>query len=58
MEKGLILEIIGLLSLSFLLGFGIYKGISYIKKLKWENPIKRYIKNVVMDYLKELSNDN
>jgi hypothetical protein len=58
MEKGLILEIIGLLSLGFLLGFGIYKGILYIKKLKWENPIKRYIKGVVMDYLKELSNDN
>jgi len=58
MEKGLIFEVVGILSTLALIGFGLFRGILYIKKLKWQNPIKRYIKGVVMDYLKELSNDN
>ena len=51
MEK--VFEIIGI----FTIGTGISYGIFYlVKKVKWNNPIKSYIRKIVLDYLKELQN--
>jgi len=48
------LSYIGGLSLAGGLGYLIYL---MVVKIRWRNPIKRYIKKVVIDYLKELQND-
>ena len=48
------LSYIGGLSLAVGLGYLIYL---MVVKIRWRNPIKRYIKKVVIDYLKELQND-
>ena len=49
-----LLMIVGGLSLSFALGYLTYL---MIVKIKFRNPIKQYIKKVVIEYLKELQND-
>ena len=41
---------------SLVVGFG-YLAYWLIKQIKWRNPIKRYIKKVVLDYLRDLQND-
>ena len=48
--------------LAYIGGLSILAGLGYltylmIVKIQWRNPIKRYIKKVVLDYLKELQND-
>lgn len=48
------LAIVGGLAICFGLGYLSYL---MVVKIKFRNPIKRYIKKVVMDYLKELQND-
>jgi hypothetical protein len=48
------LSYIGALSLVGGLGYLTYL---MVVKIRWRNPIKRYIKKVVLDYLKELQND-
>lgn len=50
-----ILAIIGLLTIIFVISFGSYKIISYIRSK--QNPLKGYIRKIVLEYLKELSND-
>jgi hypothetical protein len=50
-----ILAIIGLLTIIFVISFGSYKIISYIRSK--QNPLKEYIRKIVLEYLKELSND-
>jgi len=47
------LAIVGGLSLAGGLGYLTYL---MVVKIRWRNPIKRYIKKVVLDYLKELQN--
>ena len=42
--------------IAILVGFG-WSGYWLLRQVKWGNPIKSYIKKVVMDYLKELQND-
>jgi predicted DNA-binding transcriptional regulator len=49
-----LLAYIGILSI--LAGLG-WLGYWLSSQIKWRNPIKRYIRKVVMDYLKELQND-
>jgi len=51
----LILSSVGTLTLFGGLGFGFYKLFSYIRQKK--NPVKVYIRKVVLDYLQELKND-
>jgi hypothetical protein len=48
------LAMVGGLSLAGGLGYLTYL---MVLKIRWRNPIKRYIKKVVIDYLKELQND-
>lgn len=48
-----LLMIVGGLSLAGGLGYLTYL---MVVKISWRNPIKRYIKKVVLDYLKELQN--
>lgn len=50
-----ILAIVGLLTIISVTLFGSYKFISYIRNRK--NPLKEYIRKIVLEYLKELSND-
>lgn len=46
-----LLQLVGALSL----GYGTYLGIRYLlKKIKWENPLKRMINKMVLDYLEHL----
>jgi len=45
--------------LAYIGGLSLIGGLGYLSylmvvKIKWRNPIKRYIKKVVIDYLKEL----
>jgi hypothetical protein len=52
-----LLAYIGILSIIFGLGF---LGYWLSTKVKWslpKNPVKSYIRKVVMEYLKELQND-
>jgi len=42
--------------LSIIAGLG-WLGYWLSTQVKWRNPIKTYIRRVVMDYLKELQND-
>ncbi len=48
------LEYVGLASI---VGSGLYLTYLMIVKITWRNPFKRYIKKVVIEYLKELQND-
>lgn len=50
-----ILAIVGLLTIISVTLFGSYKFISYIRNRK--NPLKEYIRKIVLEYLKELSDD-
>jgi len=55
----IVFQVIGVLATIGLLGFGLSKLILYIKyNWVWSNPLKQYIRKVVMDYLKELSKDD
>ena len=54
----IIFQIVGVLSTIGLISFGIVKLFSYIKSIKWRNPLERYIKKVVLEYLRELSKDD
>jgi hypothetical protein len=51
MEK--VFEIIGIFTIGIAISYGIFHS---IKKVKWNNPIKSYIRKIVLDYLKELQN--
>jgi len=45
------LSLIGAVSMGYL----TYRGIKYlVTKVKWRNPLKTYIRKVVLDYLNEL----
>ena len=48
------LAVVGGLSLAGGLGYLTYL---MVVKIRWRNPIKLYIKKVVLDYLKQLQND-
>lgn len=40
---------------AFSLGYGTYLGVKYLlKKIKWENPLKRMVNNMVLEYLEHL----
>ena len=52
-----VFQIVGILSTIGMLAFGFIRLFSYLKSMKWRNPIKRYIKKVVLEYLRELSKD-
>ena len=54
----IIFQIVGVLSTIGLISFGIVKLFSYIKSIKWSNPFKKYVRNIVLEYLKELSKDD
>ncbi len=48
--------------LAYVGGLSLAGGLGYLTylmvvKIQWRNPIKRYIKKVVIEYLKELQND-
>ena len=48
--------------LAYIGGLSLLGGLGYLTylmftKIRFRNPIKRYIKKVVLDYLKELQND-
>ena len=53
----LVFQIVGILSTISIVVLGFMKLFSYLKSMKWRNPIKRYIKKVVLEYLRELSKD-
>jgi len=42
--------------IAILVGLG-WLGYWLVRQVKWRNPIKRYIKKVVLQYLRELQND-
>jgi len=42
--------------IAILVGLG-WLGYWLVRQVKWRNPIKRYIKKVVLEYLRELQND-
>ncbi len=53
-----VFQIIGVVATIGLLGFGLSKLFSYIRsRMVWGNPIKRYIQEIVLEYLRELSKD-
>ena len=52
-----VFQIVGILSTISIVVLGFMKLFSYLKSMKWRNPIKRYIKKVVLEYLRELSKD-
>lgn len=52
-----ILQAVGALSIIGLLSFGIVRFISYIRTIRWSNPFERYVRNIVLNYLRELSKD-
>ena len=49
-----LLEIIGAFTIGAGLTLGIWKGIKKLKTVKINNPIKNYIRKVVLEYLQEL----
>lgn len=51
------MEYLSYVGLASIVGSGLYLAYLMVKKIKWVNPIKSYIKKVVMNYLKELQND-
>lgn len=52
--NNIIFSVIGLITILFLLIKGIMWLIKRIPKIKFNNPLKSYIRKEVMNYLKEL----
>lgn len=47
---------------AFAIGFGLFKGVKWLwehkPSLKWRNPLKTYIRGVVINYLNELRDED
>ena len=51
------MELLAYIGILAILGGLGWLGYWLSTQIKWKNPIKSYIRKVVMEYLKELSND-